>query len=84
MARYIPSSTNLLTAALAVVILWQCADWFVQGAVGLAERLHVPPMLVGLTLVSLGMGDLGLGTTAEVQGVIYAGTPPPWDEAPPE
>jgi len=39
---------------------------------------------VGLTFVSRGMGDLGLGTTAEVQGVIYAGTPPRWDEAPPE
>jgi hypothetical protein len=35
----------------------------------------------GLTFVNRGMGDLGLGSTAEVEGVIYVGAPPPWDEA---
>ena len=34
----------------------------------------------GLTFVNRGMGDLGLGSTAEVEGVIYVGSPPPWDE----
>jgi hypothetical protein len=38
----------------------------------------------GFTFVNRGMGDLGLGDPSEVEGVIYAGTPPPWDETLPE
>lgn len=38
----------------------------------------------GLTFVNRGMGDLGLGDQGAVQGVIYAGTPPPWDASLPE
>ena len=62
---------DCLLIALAVVILWQCADWFVQGAVGLAERLHVPPMLVGLTLVSVATTSPELMTSflAAIQGM---------------
>lgn len=37
----------------------------------------------GQTFVARGMGDLGLGSTADVLGVIYVGAPPPWDEVPP-
>ncbi|HOC73330.1 MAG TPA: hypothetical protein PKL54_10965, partial [Candidatus Hydrogenedentes bacterium] len=36
----------------AVIVLWKAADWFVDGAVGLAERLGAPKMLVGIVLVS--------------------------------
>jgi cation:H+ antiporter len=52
-------------------MLWKCADWFVQGAVGLAERLHVPPMLVGLTLVSIATTSPELMTSllAAIQGM---------------
>ena len=45
---------DVLLVALAVAILWKAADWFVEGAVGIAGRLKVPPMLVGLVLVSIG------------------------------
>lgn len=38
---------------VAVLILWKCADWFVEGAVGIAEKFHVPQMLVGMVLVSI-------------------------------
>jgi len=35
----------------------------------------------GLTLADRGLGDLpGTRSTGEVEGVIYAGAPPPWDE----
>ena len=44
---------NCLYLVLSVAILWKCADWFVEGAVGVAEKLHVPQMLVGLVLVSM-------------------------------
>jgi len=38
---------------VAVGILWKCADWFVEGAVGVAEKMNVPQMLVGMVLVSI-------------------------------
>ncbi|MBN1966289.1 MAG: calcium/sodium antiporter [Anaerolineae bacterium] len=43
----------LVLVVVSVAILWKSADWFVEGAVGIAYRLHVPPMLVGIVLVSL-------------------------------
>ena len=44
---------NLVLLTASVAILWKCADRFVEGAVGIAERLRVPHMLVGLVLVSI-------------------------------
>lgn len=44
---------DLLYVVAAVAILWKCADLFVEGAVGIAEKLHVPQMFVGLVVVSL-------------------------------
>ena len=43
----------ILYVIAAVVILWKTADWFVEGAVGIASRLGVPEMLVGIVLVSM-------------------------------
>lgn len=43
---------NLACIVAAVLVLWKAADWFVDGAVGLAERLGAPKMLVGIVLVS--------------------------------
>ena len=34
-------------------ILIKAAKWFVEGAVGIAERLNIPKMLIGLVLVSV-------------------------------
>lgn len=45
----------VLVAAFAV--LTKCADWFIDGAVGMAEVFHLPRMLVGMFLV-------GFATTA--------------------
>ncbi len=35
------------------MVLAKCASWFVDGAVGIAEYLNVPKMLIGIVLVSL-------------------------------
>ena len=40
--------------AVSFAILAKCADWLVDGAIGIARRLHVPPMLIGIVLVSVG------------------------------
>ena len=42
----------LLLAGL--LLLWKCADFLVTGAVGLAERLGISPLVVGLTVVAMG------------------------------
>ncbi|MBP8130650.1 MAG: sodium:calcium antiporter [Candidatus Hydrogenedentes bacterium] len=48
-----PLTQDILCVVAAIVILWKCADWFVEGAVAIAEKLAVPQMLVGLVIVSL-------------------------------
>lgn len=45
-------TTNILLVLAAVGVLWKSADWFVEGAVGVADKLRVPKMLVGIVLVS--------------------------------
>ncbi|MCB1430803.1 MAG: sodium:calcium antiporter, partial [Nitratireductor sp.] len=45
-------SYAMLLAGL--VILLAGGDLLVRGAVGLAERFRVPPLIIGLTIVALG------------------------------
>ncbi|HJP33377.1 MAG: calcium/sodium antiporter [Candidatus Latescibacteria bacterium] len=42
----------LLVAAF--VLLVKCADWMVEGAADLARRLRLPPILIGIVIVSVG------------------------------
>jgi len=42
----------LLVAGL--VVLWKCADVMVAGAVGLARKFGVSPVVIGLTIVAMG------------------------------
>ena len=39
---------------LGFVLLIQGANWFVDGAASIAHRLRIPPLVIGLTIVSLG------------------------------
>ncbi len=43
-----------LLLAGGLVILWKSADLLVDGAVGLAEKLGVSPLIIGLTIVAMG------------------------------
>ena len=40
--------------ALGLIFLIKGGDWFVEGATGLAHRFHVPELLIGATVVSIG------------------------------
>ena len=42
----------MLLAGLAILLAG--GDLLVRGAVGIAERFHVPPLIIGLTIVALG------------------------------
>ena len=44
----------VLLFILGFVCLIKGGDWFVDGAIGLARRFHVPEILIGATVVSIG------------------------------
>ncbi|MHC4171827.1 MAG: calcium/sodium antiporter [Planctomycetota bacterium] len=49
---------NLISAIIylvgGMVILWKCAEFLVAGAVGLAKKLGVSSLVIGLTVVAMG------------------------------
>ena len=45
---------SVLLFCLGLVFLIKGGDWFVDGAVGIAEHFHVPDLLIGATVVSIG------------------------------
>ena len=44
----------VLLFILGLVLLIKGGDWFVDGATGIAKRFHVPELLIGATVVSIG------------------------------
>ncbi len=56
----------LLTGGLA--ILWKCAELLVAGAVGLAKRLGISSLVIGLTVVAMGTSAPELA--ASIAGVL--------------
>ncbi len=48
----------MVIAVLLFIVGFVClikgGDWFVDGAVGIAERFHLPELLIGATVVSIG------------------------------
>ncbi len=46
--------TSVLLFAVGLVLLIKGGDWFVDGATGLATRFHLPDIVVGATVVSIG------------------------------
>lgn len=73
MAHFIPNhiGVHFLLVLISIGILWKSADWFVEGAVGIAQKLQVPPMLVGIVLVSLATTapELMASLLAALQGI---------------
>ena len=45
---------SVLLFAVGLVLLIKGGDWFVDGATGLAHRFHLPDIIVGATIVSIG------------------------------
>ena len=44
----------VLLFILGLALLIKGGDWFVDGATGLAHRFHLPELLIGATVVSIG------------------------------
>jgi len=45
---------SLILLIAGFTLLWKCAELLVSGAVSLAERLGVSPIIIGLTVVAMG------------------------------
>lgn len=58
----------ILVAGFAALI--KGADWFVDGAAGLAKNLRVPGLIIGLTVVAMGTSapELAVSTSAAIHG----------------
>ncbi len=44
----------VLLFALGLILLIKGGDWFVDGATGIAHKFHLPELLIGATVVSIG------------------------------
>ena len=55
---------------LGFVLLIKGGDWFVDGATGIAHRFHVPELLIGATVVSIGttLPEVMVSATSAVSG----------------
>lgn len=61
---------NVLLFAVGLVLLIKGGDWFVDGATGLARRFHLPDIIVGATVVSIGttLPEVMVSATGALQG----------------
>lgn len=59
-----------LLLALGFVMLVKGADWFVDGAAGVADKLGVSQLVIGLTIVAMGTSapELAVSVTAALKG----------------
>lgn len=46
--------TNILLLIAGFIMLVKGADWFVDSAASLAKKIHIPELVIGLTLVAFG------------------------------
>ena len=60
----------VLLFAFGLVLLIKGGDWFVDGATGIAHRFHVPELLIGATVVSIGttLPEVMVSATSAVSG----------------
>ena len=55
-----PFALVLVALVIGFVLLIKGADYFVEGSSSVAKRLHVPAIIIGLTIVAMGTGFLRL------------------------
>lgn len=60
----------LIMLAIGFILLIKGGDWFVDGATGIARRFHLPEILIGATVVSIGttLPEVMVSAGAAVQG----------------
>ena len=60
----------VLLFIVGLLCLIKGGDWFVDGATGIARRFHVPELLIGATVVSIGttLPEVMVSTTSALTG----------------
>ena len=60
----------VLLFMLGLVCLIKGGDWFVDGATGIARRFHLPELLIGATIVSIGttLPEVMVSATSAISG----------------
>ena len=63
--------TAVLWFAVGLVLLIKGGDWFVDGATGIAKKFHLPELLIGATVVSIGttLPEVMVSTTSALKGI---------------
>ena len=61
---------ELLLLAFGFVLLVKGADWFVEGASGVADKFGIPQLVIGLTIVAMGTSapEAAVSITAAIKG----------------
>ena len=61
---------NLFLLIAGFIILVKGADWFVEGASGIACRLGIPQLIIGLTIVAMGtsLPEAAVSITSALKG----------------
>lgn len=61
---------NILMIIIGFVLLIKGADFLVDGASGIAKKFHIPEIIIGLTIVSIGtsMPELFVSITSAIDG----------------
>jgi len=61
---------QLVLLVLGFTMLVKGADWFVEGASGLAEKFGIPQLVIGLTIVAMGTSapEAAVSITAALKG----------------
>lgn len=62
--------TQVLLIVIGFAMLIKGADWFVEGASGLAAKLGIPQLVIGLTIVAMGTSapEAAVSLTAAMKG----------------
>lgn len=61
---------NILMIVIGFILLIKGADFLVDGASGIAKKFHIPEIIIGLTIVSIGtsMPELFVSITSALNG----------------
>ena len=61
---------NVLMFVVGLIFLIKGGDWFVDGASGIAKKFHIPDILIGATVVSIGttLPEVMVSATSALSG----------------
>ena len=61
---------SIVLFIVGLVLLIFCGDWFVDGATGIARKFHIPELIIGATVVSIGttLPEVMVSADAAIKG----------------